>query len=278
MQRFPVLLFLALGLLGVPFGRAQTPVPPQDKSAAPIQDNSFLIEEAYNQEEGVVQHINTFMRQRHGDWLYTFTQEWPVGSQKHQLSYTLPVQRMAGHHGIGDVALNYRYQLVGDGDARVAIAPRLSLLLPTGNEKKDLGAGGVGVQLNFPLSVVLHKNLVTHWNAGMTLTPTAKNAMGGEAGTYDYNLGQSFIWLAAPTFNVLLETVYNSFEDVVGPGRKERMQSLFLNPGIRWAYNFRSGLQIVPGIAVPVGIGPSHGDLAIFVYLSFEHPFRKPEK
>ena len=44
-----------------------------------IMDNSFLIEEAYNQEEGVVQHINTFMRQRHGDWLYTFTQEWPIG-------------------------------------------------------------------------------------------------------------------------------------------------------------------------------------------------------
>jgi hypothetical protein len=252
--------------------------PPAAPDTKPIQDNSFLIEEAYNQEEGVVQHINTFMRQRHGDWLYTFTQEWPVGSQQHQLSYMLPVQRMAGRQGIGDVALNYRYQLVGDGDARVAVAPRFSLLLPTGNEKKDLGAGGVGVQLNLPLSVVLHKNLVTHWNAGTTLTPAAKNAMGEEAGTYDYNLGQSFIWLAAPRFNVLLETVYNNVEDVVGPGRKERVQSLFLNPGIRWAYNFRSGLQIVPGLAVPVGIGPSHGDLAIFFYLSFEHPFTKPKK
>lgn len=31
-------------------------------SSAPIQDNSFLIEEAYNQEFGVVQHINTFTR------------------------------------------------------------------------------------------------------------------------------------------------------------------------------------------------------------------------
>jgi len=27
-----------------------------------IEDNSFFIEEAYNQEEGVVQHISTFMR------------------------------------------------------------------------------------------------------------------------------------------------------------------------------------------------------------------------
>ena len=32
----------------------------QDASA-PIQDNSFLIEEAYNQERGVVQHLQLFL-------------------------------------------------------------------------------------------------------------------------------------------------------------------------------------------------------------------------
>ena len=57
-----------------------------------IQDNSFLIEEAYNQDPGVVQHIQTFSRAtRGGDWLYTFTQEWPAPNLKHQLSYTLPM-------------------------------------------------------------------------------------------------------------------------------------------------------------------------------------------
>src|SRR5262245_44112206 len=61
----------------------------------PIQDNIFLIEEAYNQEEGVVQHINEFIHTwHHNQWLYTFTQEWPVGSQQHQVSYTIPVQRV----------------------------------------------------------------------------------------------------------------------------------------------------------------------------------------
>jgi hypothetical protein len=50
----------------------------------PIQDNSFLMEEAYNQEEGVVQHINAFQWMRGGEWLATFTQEWPVPKQAHQ--------------------------------------------------------------------------------------------------------------------------------------------------------------------------------------------------
>jgi hypothetical protein len=241
MKRSPVLLFLALGFLCGPLCLAQTPVPSQDKGATPIQDNSFLIEEAYNQEAGVVQHINTFMWQRHGDWLYTFTQEWPAGSQQHQLSYTLPVQRMAGQHGIGDVALNYRYQLVGDGDARVAVAPRFSLLLPTGNAKKDLGAGGVGVQLNLPISVVLHKHLVTHWNAGATLTPAAKNAMSEEAGTYDYNLGQSVIWLAAPTFNVLLERSTPVLKTSSAPGER--------SVGIASSSTLGSGGPIISAVA-----------------------------
>ena len=49
------------------------------------------MEEAYNQNFGVVQHISSFTRFWDSkDWIYTFTQEWPVpGDERHQLSYTL---------------------------------------------------------------------------------------------------------------------------------------------------------------------------------------------
>jgi hypothetical protein len=60
--------------------------------------------------------------------------------------------------------------------------------------------------------------------------------------------------------------------------KTEWSNALYLNPGIRWAYNFKNGLQIVPGIAVPLGIGPSAGEKGILLYLSFEHPFRRLEK
>jgi hypothetical protein len=60
------------------------------ENPAPIQDNSFLIEEAYNQEDGVIQHISTFERLTNSrDWVYTQTDEWPFRSYKHQLSVTL---------------------------------------------------------------------------------------------------------------------------------------------------------------------------------------------
>ncbi|WLT30527.1 transporter [Geothrix sp. PMB-07] len=251
-----------------------------EKKEGPIQDNSFLVEEAYNQEAGVVQHISTFTRyQETKDWLYTFTQEWPIGGITHQLSYTLPWQRLGasldGKQAFGDVALNYRYQLLGDGDAKVAVAPRLSVLLPTGDEKKGYGRGATGVQVMLPVSWVLTDSLVSHWNIGATRTPNAKNTDGEKATTQDLAFGQSFIWLANPRFNVMLEYVHTRNQAVVGPGRTELQTATYLSPGIRWAYNFPSGLQIVPGIAVPIGVGASRGEKAIFLYLSFEHPFLK---
>ncbi|MEI6593086.1 MAG: transporter [Holophagaceae bacterium] len=252
---------------------------PQAKKEGPIQDNSFLIEEAYNQEVGVVQHINTFTRyQDSKDWVYTFTQEWPFGSQAHQVSFTLPYQRLGasldGKQGFGDVALNYRYQLLGDGDALVAISPRLSVLLPTGDAKTGYGRGALGLQVMFPVSWVLNDSFAAHTNIGATHTPRAQNPLGERASTQDLMLGQSLIWLVNPRFNVMLEYVHTGAQAVAGPNQTERMTSTYLSPGIRWAYNFPSGLQIVPGLAFPIGVGASKGEKAVFLYLSFEHPFK----
>ncbi len=81
-------------------GGAQSLPPEEAKSEIPqIQDNSFLLEEAYNQEAGVVQHINTFQVFRGGAWVATFTQEWPVPRQANQLSYTIPYARVEGASG-----------------------------------------------------------------------------------------------------------------------------------------------------------------------------------
>lgn len=252
--------------------------PPDPPDKPKIQDNSFLVEEAYNQEFGVVQHIQNFTRNWETDeWAYTVTQEWPIDlDPRHQFSYTIPVVGFPGaSSGVGDVALNYRYQLIGSGDTRIAFSPRISALLPTGDSDRGRGAGGAGLQIQLPLSAEVTRRLITHWNVGTTITPSAKNEFGNGASTYGYNLGQSFIWVLNPRVNLMLETVFASDEDVVSSGQTQRSRSIFLNPGVRWAYNLRSGMQIVPGVAVPVGVGPSRGEAGIFFYLSIEHAYRK---
>jgi hypothetical protein len=244
----------------------------------PIQDNSFLVEEAYNQERGVVQHVSTFARPTDGrGWAYTFTQEWPVRGQRHQLSYTVAVTSVPTSDGttigLGDAALNYRYQIGSSIGPGVAIAPRASVLLPTGSSRRTLGAGGPAIQLNLPLSAALHVPIVFHSNVGATYTPRERNALGDRAATVDYTLGQSAIWLFRPKLNFMVETTWSRTHEVVASGQTARMTDVLLSPGIRGAIDFPSGLQVVPGIAVPIGVGPSRGTRSVFIYLSFEHGF-----
>jgi len=232
---------LVLSMAVLPFGRPAV--------AQGIADNSFLIEEAYNQEAGVVQHISTWQRSLQvSSWNYLFTQEWPIGSVRHQISYNVLVGYAArtniDFNGLG---LNYRYQLTAS-DGPAAIAPRLSVLMPSHDR--------VGTQIALPLSLKLGSQFVSHWNAGVTMTPRSLTL---------YNLGASVVWLARPTFNVLYEVTWTS-----GPDRTVTL----MNPGVRWAYNFASGLQIVPGLAYTFGVGPEREGQGAFVYLSFEHRFR----
>ena len=200
-----------------------------------------------------------------------------------QLSYTIPYQRTDAtsgrQSGVGDIALNYRYQLAGSGDTRFACTPRVSLLFPTGDEQEALGSGGVGVQINVAASSVLSDRLVAHTNFGGTYTRSTKNERDEEAATSSINAGQSFIWTATPTLNVLVEGVWTRLESVVAPGRTDREDLFIVSPGIRWAHNFASGLQTVPGIAFPLGVGSNRHGRSILLYLSLEHPMwpRRPK-
>jgi len=232
-------------------------------AAAQIQDNSFLVEEAYNQDPGVVQHISTFQHGTHGsDWISTFTQEWPVGGIKDQLSYMVTAARAGDPSGFGDITLNYRRQLLGDGEARVAFAPRLSIVLPSGDAHRNLGGGSTAVQVMLPASVVVNDHFVTHWNAGVALTPARD--------TRTWTAAQSVVWLAHRRFNALVETVW-SRTDTRGGGRAT---SLIVSPGVRWSYDLPGRLQIVPGVAMPMSMRDPH-DRSVFTYLSFEHPFTR---
>ena len=240
---------------------------------ARIEDNSFLIEEAYNQDPGVIQHISSFQYMKDHTWIYTFTDEWPVPGRKHQLSTTIPVLNN-GETGLGDILINYRYQAIYLN--RFAFSPRFSLILPTGNWQKGLGSGVLGYQLSLPFSFLLSTKIVTHYNLGVTFTPNMKNADNSRSDQTVYNYGLSVILLLNKNFNFMFEVVGNRAYQTTSNTKTIITNSLFINPGIRYAFNFKSGLQIVPGLAVPIGLGPTTGTSGLYVYLSFEHPFWKP--
>jgi hypothetical protein len=245
-----------------------------------IQDNLFLLEEAYNQEPGVIQHIQSLMfTPGSSGWNYSFTEEWPVPTDRHQLSVTVPVARAGAGApaAVGDMLFNYRIQAVGvGGEGPLAVAPRLSLVLPTGDYRTGAGRGSPGLQLNLPVSIEMGDRFVMHLNAGTTVTPGAKSVDGRSGTAVDGNAGLALVWQPLSWFNPLAELAYLSTEEIHSDLTRARHSLFVVNPGCRAAINFRSGLQVVPGVSVPVQFTARGTDLSVLAYLSFEHPAWKP--
>ncbi|MBT1070572.1 hypothetical protein [Pelotalea chapellei] len=78
------------------------------------------------------------------------------------------------------------------------------------------------------------------------------------------------IGLVNRNLNALVEFVGSAEQSVVSSGVTENSNSFIINPGLRYAIDLKN-LQIVPGISVPIGIGPSKGEYGVMAYLSFEH-------
>lgn len=234
-----------------------------------IEDNSFLIEEAYNQEPKVIQHISAFQYLMDKTWFYTFTEEWPLIGQKHQISLTIPVSGFS-YSGLGDMILNYRFQAFLR--QRTAFSPRISVILPTGDSKRGLGNGVPGYQLNLPFSFIATRRFVTHYNLGTSFTFAARNPDDSRSDIITLSYGASVIYLLSQNFNFMLEMSGNTIKTKSANLNAVTRSSVVINPGFRMAFNFKSGLQIVPGLAFPFGRGKDN--YGIFLYLSFEHSVR----
>ena len=250
----------------------------QESFSTAIEDNSFFIEEAYNQETGIVQHISNafYFSKPSRDFSYSFTQEWPVGSQTHQLSYTIPYLSIASGSaaGLSDIYLNYRYQLISPEDHVFALSPRVSLILATGNQDKGLGNGVLGYQFNLPFSQRIAEQWVYHLNAGFTLLPSVKASLPTgdvKKSLLSYSAGGSLIWLATEKFNLMLETLVNNSAEIGNTGTIERATETIVNPGFRFAIDIGS-LQIVPGVSLPISFANSLTRVGALGYVSFEHP------
>lgn len=271
-------LLLALFPAGL---RAQEKAPiAAERNYRFLQSNGLLIEEAYHQETGEVQSTFSATRERNGLWTSAFSQEWPLWSEKHQLSVTMPMQLAANvldgdRRGIGDIEIGYSYFLLGNNDTRVTVSPGVSLILPTGNVGSGLGKGATGLEVKVPVSVMLSEHFVTHTNVGATLTRAAKNREGERANLFDVEARQGLVWLAHPKFNVLMDVIWGRGEAVAGNRLREREYEFTISPGIRWGHTFKDGLTIIPGIAVPIGFGPSRGNRGMFLSLAIEHPFKR---
>ena len=276
-KKFAAMVLAAMvWLVGNSFGADEKPIDV-------IEDNSFLIEEAYNQEPGVVQNIFTAAYLKSGGthgWAFTFTQEWPIFSQDHQFSYTIPSYYLVDDgsrvSGVGDVLFHYRYQLLSEGDVKPAVAPRFSVIFPSGNRKRHDGNNVFGYQLNLPISKKITDRIALNGNVGATFlphveVPTDADGSSAKKSLTWVNVGTSAIYALMPRFHLMLEWAGLSDQDFDSAGKRKRSFLSIISPGFRTAIVNEDKLQIVTGAAMPVGLNRKSDSLGAILYLSIEH-------
>jgi DtxR family Mn-dependent transcriptional regulator len=267
---------LLLACAGGAFAQAPTPPPPEPFA---ITDNSFFVEEAFNQEPRIFQNIVGGAFEENWAIALTFTQEWPAPSMKHQLSYTATLANQDDQTGPGDVLLNYRYQLLEEGPGRPALSPRVSLIVPVGDEDRDLGAGGWGLQFNLPLSKQAG-DFYLHGNAGLTWFPSLSTSHYPTVGLLPADdvslaspfLGGSVIYRLRPMLHVMFESVVDWRESIVAASLTEREAAVILSPGARGGWNI-GDKQVIVGLAFPVTRVSGDTSAGVFTYFSYELPF-----
>lgn len=246
-----------------------------------LQSAAFFVETAYHQDGDELQHTFKLIRDREHYWAASFLSEIPLGSYKDQLSVSVPAQFVSRGgsipRGAGDTEIEYSRTVIGNNVSRVTVSPTVGVSLPTGSYRRDLGYGTTGIKFSVPASYVITPRLGASTNVGVEYFRKAKNESGERANLTNFELGQSIAWYAKPNLNLLVEAVWERSQRVAGDNLKEQENEVFVSPGVRWAHTFRNGATIIPGFAVPVGVGPSRGNNGVFFYLAFEHRFRKEE-
>ena len=206
-------------------------------AAEPIdgfEDNGFLVEEAYNQDRGEVQHTfsavytNDF---RSRGWSFNFEQEWWLFTEDHQIAFSIPFYNLQEEgekqRGVGDIVIEYRYQLTKEGLRIPAVAPQFSLIRPTGNRDKGTGNGVVGYEWSIAASKKVASRLALHANLGLIYLPKVRaplddQRLSPKRSLVSYEVGASVVFALSSNIHMLLEWVGEFEEEINDQGKKER--------------------------------------------------------
>jgi hypothetical protein len=223
------------------------PLPLLAGEPSPVENQAFFPETAWNRSNAALQY-NVFFLGRASTW--ELAQEWAGRRAQHQLSYSIPVYRDEGESGLGDVTVSYRYQWIGGEGSRAAVAPRVSLMLPT--RSRHFGQSSRGIEVAVPFSAALTERLVSHASIA-TLWFHDRDET-------EIKLAESLIFAVRPRVMLTADALYTR----AGGG-----DILIVRPGAQVTLEGPAGLQIAPGIAFPL----SAGSRRIVAFVALEIPF-----
>ncbi|HEY0653586.1 MAG TPA: hypothetical protein VGD65_10690 [Chryseosolibacter sp.] len=211
-----------------------------------IEDNSFIIEEAFNQSPGVIQYTASSQVANDGTAI-NLECELPLSGERHQLSFSLPTKVSSFTFAVEELMISYR-PLVSGRHRWIMITPRLSLIVPTATIEPRLNGGTFGIEWNFALTKRLSRNVISHINLGST-HPLARSHNEPQLNRlHDKFCGASLVLALARNMDLLAEF---KATNASGHFASAGTWNLVANPGCRFLFKV-TNFVIVPGLSAPI--------------------------
>ena len=213
-------------------------------------------------------------------WSFSFEQESWLFTENHQVALSIPFSHLREdgekQRGVGDIQIEYRYQLTDERPNVPAVAPGFGLILPTGNRDKGTGNGVVGYEWNIAASKKVASRLALHANLGLTYLPKVRvrlddQRLSPKRSLVSYDVGASAVFALSSNIHMLLEWVGEFEEEINDKGKKEHDFKAVLSPGIRAAVINKDRLQLLVGVGIPIGVTGPAENYGVLLYLSVEH-------
>jgi hypothetical protein len=230
-----------------------------------IEDNSFLVEEAFNQSPGVIQYtvINQVNR---GIAELNLECEMPLKGEFHQLSVSIPAKVFQSTVGIEDIMISYRPLLL-DRHRWAMVTPRVSVILPTGKVSRGFGDGSWGIECNVALTKQLSRRLISHVNVGSSSSFKKMQEQLHQNRLHYESAGTSLIFAAAKGLDLMAEVTTSN---VKLDSNAASTWNFIGNPGFRFCLKMNQFL-VVPGMSAPFTLLSGRATVSeVLIYISIE--------
>ena len=234
----------------LPQPAASAPAKPEEKADEQLINELFVGEKIYLQDKGefVLVLSPSFSKGSSGNETELSAEVKYGLTSRLQISAEFPYvftdpKDDKQHDGIGDMSCAVNYNFLQKDE--FALGARLELVIPTGNERRDLGGGELVLAPSLLASVRVGKGEIY---AGI----------GGEFGehgdAFTYSIAGAYPW---ERFVGVLELT-----GVTG----DHEDTLYVAPGVYWHINEKIDL----GVGVPIGLTHDSDDYRIVVKAIFE--------
>ncbi|MBN1622063.1 MAG: transporter [Endomicrobiales bacterium] len=186
-----------------------------------------------------------------------------VISQKAEAGGYWGVKTVKGKIGLNDLKLGVKYQFLDGSGDKPAVISEIAISLPTGDHKRALGTGGVGLQLHWALEKEI-SSLIGYFGLGFETTSENPDKL-KLGNVFYYHIGTSFPYQKNYRVHTEIKGYNHADNELNGTNLSDSYQEVYFAPGI----NYKWVKNRIVSVALLFGLTKQANDLGFLISCNY---------